>query len=76
MFEKITGHSLVKALTKLKVLNIEEKKSKFEKTNSKKKLWKFQGSSGKERKIHLLAGKYVGRVFKHLWYVTGKYAMQ
>jgi hypothetical protein len=31
MFEKITGHSLVKALTKVKYLNIEEKKSKAEK---------------------------------------------
>jgi hypothetical protein len=31
MFEKITGHSLVKALTKVKDLNIEEKKSKAEK---------------------------------------------
>jgi hypothetical protein len=27
-FEKITGHSLVKALTKVKYLNIEEKSSK------------------------------------------------
>jgi hypothetical protein len=31
MFERITGHSLVKALTKVKDLNIEEKKSKAEK---------------------------------------------
>jgi hypothetical protein len=31
VFEKITGHSLVKALTKVKDLNIEEKKSKSEK---------------------------------------------
>jgi hypothetical protein len=31
MFENITGHSLVKALTKVKYLNIEEKKSKAEK---------------------------------------------
>ena len=31
MFEKITGHSLVKALTRVKDLNIQEKKSTVEK---------------------------------------------
>ncbi|CAB3995359.1 Hypothetical predicted protein [Paramuricea clavata] len=35
-FEKITGHSLVKALTKIKDLNIEKKKSLAEKKRTRR----------------------------------------